>query len=54
MSTLQLDLNPTVGSVFIGALFSALFYGSTLAQVAYYSWNYLRRDRLLVKILWTL
>ncbi|KAH9926038.1 uncharacterized protein B0H18DRAFT_360826 [Fomitopsis serialis] len=51
MSTLQLDLNPTVGSVFIGALFSALFYGSTLAQVAYYSWNYLRRDRLLVKIL---
>ncbi|KAH9926030.1 uncharacterized protein B0H18DRAFT_360518 [Fomitopsis serialis] len=51
MSTLQLNLNPTMGSVLIGALFSALFYGSTLAQVAYYSWHYLRRDRLLVKTL---
>ncbi|KAH9834536.1 uncharacterized protein C8Q71DRAFT_146499 [Rhodofomes roseus] len=45
----NLDLNLTVGSMFIGVLFSALFYGLTCAQVVYYSSAYYNSDKTLVK-----
>ncbi|OBZ66895.1 hypothetical protein A0H81_13272 [Grifola frondosa] len=47
----------TIGSVFIGVLFSTIFYACTCAQCIYYARNY-PNDRLFVKalvvFLWTL
>ncbi|KAH9933518.1 uncharacterized protein B0H18DRAFT_952036 [Fomitopsis serialis] len=51
MPILRVNLDPTMGGIFIGALFSAMFYGFTCAQVVHYSRNYHQHDKVFVKIL---
>ncbi|EPS97875.1 hypothetical protein FOMPIDRAFT_89611 [Fomitopsis schrenkii] len=51
MSTRSLELESTIGDVFIGAVLSAALYGTTLAQFAHYCEDYFRHDSLHVKAL---
>ncbi|KAH9834505.1 uncharacterized protein C8Q71DRAFT_145211 [Rhodofomes roseus] len=51
MPTLRLDLDSSLGGVFIGGLFSVMFYGFACAQIVHYCRYYLQRDTPLVKAL---
>ncbi|KAH9838610.1 uncharacterized protein C8Q71DRAFT_538448 [Rhodofomes roseus] len=46
MSTILLQLDSDLGCIFIGVMFSAMFYGATCAQTMYYSWHYLQHDKV--------
>ncbi|KZT12289.1 uncharacterized protein LAESUDRAFT_754766 [Laetiporus sulphureus 93-53] len=48
MTGVNLGLDPSIGSFFIGILFSITFYGITNAQVLFYYWEY-RQDRWYLK-----
>ncbi|KAH9933501.1 uncharacterized protein B0H18DRAFT_647706 [Fomitopsis serialis] len=45
----QLDLDPTLGSLFIAGFFSTILYGASCAQFMFYTRHYFHHDKSLVK-----
>ncbi|TFY67747.1 hypothetical protein EVJ58_g1429 [Rhodofomes roseus] len=49
MADLTLELNASMGCLFIGVALSVAFYGTLCAQLLYYCWNY-RSDARTLKL----